>query len=108
MCIKAITDWFKSLFNPPVEPPPPPPPPPPLIQYLVIAEDERAPVWPIIDAQVTVLGYMKDGDMAAVRERIMQGEQLWVDVLVGDLRQFEPGTTGWVKFRDEKMWTEWR
>ena len=103
MC-KAIADWLKKLFNPPVEPPPPPP----LIQYLVIKDNERAPVWPKIDAQVKVLGYMKAGDMAAVRTRIMQGDQLWLDVLVGDLRQFEPGTTGWVKFRAEKMWTEWK
>ena len=39
MCIKAITDWFKNLFNPPVEPPPPPPPPPPDTRLMEVKEN---------------------------------------------------------------------
>ena len=91
-------------------PPPPTETPPKPIEYLVMKDCVTcsAPVWPDIDAQTGILGYLKNCDMAPIRQRVMQGDQLWLEVLVGDLRQFEPGMTGWVKFKPDKMYTEWR
>jgi len=66
-----------------------------------------APVVPEIDWQKEEIGRLKPGDMAPIRERVMQGDQLWLEVLVGDLRQFDPGMVGWVKYKDYKMLTEW-
>ena len=101
-CIETPTPTVVPTDVPTVVPTPKP------IEYLIIKEDKHAPVWPKVDAQVNVLGYLKDGDNVPVRTRHMMGDTLWLEVLVGELYQFETGTTGWVKFRAEKMFTEWR
>ena len=85
-------------------------PTPKPIEYLIMRDCVTcsAPVWPKVNAQTNVLGYIKVGDTVPIRTRQMEGDQLWLEVLVGELHQFEIGTVGWVKFRPEKMLTEWR
>ena len=88
--------------TPTLEPTPKP------IQYLIIKENTHAPVWPEPGAQQHLGIYLKDGDAVPIRnQRDYQG-WMWYEVLCGDLFQFPPGTTGWVKFKEDKMYLEVR
>ena len=103
MCWQKIKEW---LFPPePVEPVEPPEPV--TITYLVINPDEQAPVWDV-PAGVVKLGYMRSGDAVPVRETRNWEGFIWYEVLCGHLYQFETGTTGWVKFKSDKMYLEER
>ena len=65
-------------------------------------------MWPEPGAQVAYESYLRDGDTVAIRNSRDYQNVMWYEVLCGDLHQFDPGTTGWVKFNTEKMYLEWR
>jgi len=104
MCIQKIKDWLDKILNP-VDPQLPPDPE--YIQYLVIKDGERAPVWPKVNGQVK-LGDLKAGDAAVVRTKHMQGDQPWYEVLLLPFSRFAPVQIGWVKFKADKMYLEMR
>lgn len=89
-------------------PTPLPTPTPKPIQYLIIKDGERAPVWPEPGAQVPYDAYLHAGDTVPVRAQLNWEGALWYEVLCGDLWQFDPGTVGWVKYKADKMYLEWR
>lgn len=87
----------------PVVPVPPEPvdPPPGPSEHLLIKEDQRAPVWPKINGQVSI-GDLRAGDTVKVLDAVMMGDQPWYEVYIGNFDRFDVDV-GWVKYKEDKM-----
>lgn len=102
-----------TACKPPVTPPPATPVPtatqvPDPILYLVMREDERTVVYTDYKSYIPLDAMMRSGDAVPVKDKINWEGFMWYEVLCGHLQQFPVGSTGWVKFRAEKMILEWR
>lgn len=101
---------------PPTITPPPPTTPPPLtitptpnpITYLIILPEQRAPVYTDWYQYIALDQSLHAGDAVPVRDSKNWSGYMWYECLVGHLDQFPVGTTGWVKFKSEKMYLEIR
>lgn len=104
MCLQKIKEFFESLFGDPADPPDPPPDQ--TLLYLVMRHNQKAPVWPDVGAQSS-LGVLKDGDAAVIRNQRNYSGDMWYEVLTSEF-PWAHTDVGWIKFKDEKSFLEWR